>query len=162
MIRRPTLLAVLAAAALGLAACGDDSDDGGGGGSAAQSGELGKAELVKEAGRICDDAEKALKAVQTPKDLSKSGEAQKYFSGITKVTEKLQSDLEAVKPADEVADDWNAFVAEQRKGTELLSKVAKQVQSNDLSAIQQLSELDKISRNVATKAGALGLKGCGE
>lgn len=156
MTKRLAVLLTLCLAAPGLAACGDD--DGGSGGS---GGALAKAELVKEADRICEAAAKELGKVGQPQNIADAAQASEYFGKVTQVTTKLQKDLEGLEPASDVKAQWDAFISEQGKATKLLEDVAAKAKAKDASGLAQLQDLDKIGTSVQQKADALGLDGCG-
>jgi hypothetical protein len=149
----PALVAIVAALTLG--ACG--GDDGGGD-------TLAKADLAKKANEICAKYDKESDGVKQPTNVANANEAAPYFRSIHEIGQKRQDDLTALKPADDVKADYDAFLAVQKKLVDLIDQIATAAEKKDaatgakLLAQAQTGGLDKESTDAANKVGA---KTCG-
>ncbi len=143
--------ALACALALGLAACGGDDDDGGGG-------SLSKADLSKQANTICAKYDKEAEKVKQPTNIANANEAAPYFRSISDIGAKRQDELEALKPADDVKADYDAFIKAQKDLVELVDQIATAAEAKDAQKgaqlLQQAQTLDKPSEDAAKKIGA--------
>jgi hypothetical protein len=144
-----TRLAVpMAAASLGLAACGGSSD------------KLSKDDLAKKANAICAKTEKAGKAIAAPKDITDPAQAAAYFDKVAPLTHKETTDLQALKPADEVKDDWKAFTDAEAKADAVVQGVKTKADKKDPSGLQDLQKITGLSATVSNAAKKVGATGC--
>ncbi len=107
-LRRHTLLAVLAAAALAVAGCGGDSDSTGGDGDTQPT-----ADLVKQADEIClrNDEERP-KAPTIPADAS-AAELKKtvdYFETDLELTRRTRDELAELTPPEGQEERWQTVL----------------------------------------------------
>lgn len=140
---------VLAALALGLAACGDEEQD-----------EQTSAELREAANKICDKYEKRIDEIEEPGNVRNSEQAEAYFGEVAGVVESAELDFSALDPNDELDEEWNAFVRTQREGKDLLTRVAEKATKRDRSYINDLSEIERIDRESDERARRVGASGC--
>jgi hypothetical protein len=140
----------LAALALGLTACGSSSSDSG----------LSKSDLISKANAICKTGTKDGTAIKPPASLNDANVAAAYFDKVQAVIKKETDDLKALKPADDVKGDWNAFIAAQQKGEDLLEKITAKAHAKDASGQQDLAELTPVGKKVNAAATKLGATDC--
>ncbi|HEX6391103.1 MAG TPA: hypothetical protein VFZ89_16705 [Solirubrobacteraceae bacterium] len=146
---------ILLAAALGLAACGGDDDSGG----------LSKTDLATKADAICKEATTAARQLKVPPDFaqpnSNSVALAEYLSKLVPITSKQAADLAALKPADDVKQQWDAFTAKEQELSDYLKKVLTKAQANDPSALTDLQQdVPRLGQEFTTMAGQLGARGC--
>lgn len=147
-VRATTTTTTAALSALALAgavtACGGSSG-------------LSKAELSKQANAICTAEQKAGEAVPAPSNIQDASQAAPYFDKIVPIIVGATTKLAALKPADEIKADWNAFLTQRKSLTTLMQTVQHKADAKDASGLADLStepDLAKKMAAAATKAGA--------
>lgn len=128
MSSRGMIVPLVVTASLGFAACGSDDK------------KLSKSELGKKATTICKAATKEGSKIKTPTNLGDAGAAATYFTELVKLTEKQTSDLEKLKPADDVKDDWNAFIDKQKAANDLLRETRDAAKAKDPSGLEKFQK----------------------
>jgi len=141
---RVIIVPLAVAASLGLAACGGSSDK-----------KLSKSELASKATTICKSATKEGAKIKTPSDISDANAAAAYFTKLVDLTQKQTDDLDKLKPADDVKDDWNAFISKQRAANDLLKKTRDAAKAKDPSG---LTNFQKEGPKVGQEVDAAGKK----
>jgi len=145
------IVPVLLAASLGLAACG--------GGDSESSG-LSRSELAKKADAICAKAETQSKGISPPANFDDATESAAYFDQIAPITHKEAGELAALTPDDDAKDDWEAFVARQKAGDELLQTIKRKADTKDPSGQQDLLKVAPTGKAFTAAAKKIGAKGC--
>lgn len=154
-IPRQLALALLAAGALALPACGGDDEDDGGGGEA-----LTKAQLVSQADAICRDLNQKVDALPEPESVE---DIETFAQDLLDTVEPAVADLKALVPPSEVEADYDRameLLDNQVERTRELQEAGKEgdeakVRSVIASGEKDDAEGDRIARKI-------GLKECGE
>jgi hypothetical protein len=105
---------------------------------------------------------KQLDALPPLTNVNDAKQAAAYFGAAKPIADKQAADLKALKPADDVKADYNAFLAQTDKATKLLSDTYAAAKSKDPARGQQL--LRELSTTISSSdraAAKLGLKVCG-
>jgi hypothetical protein len=137
---------VVAALAVGLAACGSSSDK-----------TLSKSDLVAKANAICSKATEAGKKIAPPTSLDDPAVVAAYFDKVIPLTKKEVKDLNDLKPASDIKDDYDAYLAALGKAETLVEKVQKKAHAKDPSGKTDLQnartgiEIQKTARKVGIK-----------
>jgi hypothetical protein len=145
---RARLTASLAVALVATTAgCGGDGDD-----------RLSQEEFQKEANAICDKYDSKIQALGSP---SSAQEVSGFVDQVIPLLHQGISELRAVKPPEDAADDYDRMLDETEKAVPAARKLADAAENNDTAALQDAlaaaREADQASDEIATK---LGLTGC--
>ena len=147
--------ATIAAMSVGLAACGSSSS------GSSSSDTLSRSALVSKAEAICTKAQTDAKAITPPTDLTDPTVAAAYFDKVAPITQTETDALTALKPADEVKDDYAAFTKAQTDANDLLQTIKKKADAKDASGLDDLKKVAGAGDAVSTAAKKLGAKTCG-
>lgn len=154
-VRMPLTLLALTAT-LGLAACGSDSSS--------SSDTLSEADLAKQADAICKTAATAGGKLTPPSDFgganSDPAAAADYLGKLVPITRKESDDLAALKPADDVKDDYQAFVDKEKQLADFLDGVYAKAKAKDASGIQDLAKAPQLGQEFSAAATKVGATGC--
>src|SRR5689334_15813694 len=93
--------AVVAALGTALAGCGGGSSGGGA---------LSRDQIITQANAICAAEESAGEKIEPPSSIQDAEAAAAYFDQVDPLISSTTNKLAALKPDDEVAADWNAFI----------------------------------------------------
>ena len=148
-------VAVLSA---GLAACGSSSNN-----KSSSSGSgpaLAKGALIAKANAICLATQTAARKVKAPASLQNPTVAAKYLDKIAPITAKETTDLQALKPADEVKADYTAFLAAQNAANSLIQTIKHKADTKDASGLKDLQKAAGTGQKVADTANKLGATTC--
>lgn len=149
--RRRASLLVLALPAVALAACGSSSDS-----------TLSKSDLVAKADKICANYNAKAKKLAQPNDITNAAQAATYFQSAHDLAQQQADEFAALKPADDVKDQWNAYVQANKQGTDYLQQLADAAKAKDATKGQQLlGGYQGLADSINSKADALGAKACG-
>jgi hypothetical protein len=151
--RKTMMGAALAATAVATAACGSSSDKGGDA--------LSRSAIVAKANAICTKAETDAKAVQAPASYRDATVAARYFDQIAPITDTETRALVALKPADDVRDDYAAFTRAQTDANTLLQSIRHKADTRDASGMDDLNRVAPAGDRVSAAATKLGAKTCG-
>jgi hypothetical protein len=105
---------------------------------------------------------KELDALPPPTNLKDAAQAASYFGAAKPIADKQNVELKALKPANDVKADYDAFLAQTDKATKLLSDTYAAAKSKDTARRQAL--LRELSATIGSSdraAARLGLKVCG-
>lgn len=138
----------IATLALGASACGDDK--------------LSKEELGKKADAICKDYENKVEAVNEPANIQDADQAATYLKEVSPIVDEGVAKLKDLKPSDDVKSDWDAFIAKQEEGAQVVSKAKDKADAKDASGLKDLRKLSSISAAAKTSARKAGASGCAE
>ncbi len=141
-----TALASLALAT-GLGACG-------GAGSA-----LSRADLGKQANKICADGQRQQAAVgSAPSDFrTNPAAATAFLDKYVPIIDGVAMKLNALKPAADVKRDWDAFATKFAQATKFVDSARTKARNKDASGIndiKQAAALGTATNDAATKVGA--------
>jgi hypothetical protein len=142
-MRRAGLPVVLLLAVV-LGGCGDDGFD--------------RAALAHRASAICLDYDRQARELGTL-DLSDQVAAHDYFEAAAALASRQQGELEDLVPADDVADEYDAFLEATAKAEDLLSGFAQS--EDDLRGPELQEAIAPISADVDAAARAIGAGDCG-
>lgn len=148
------LLALLAAAVMGVAGCGGDDDEDGG------SGALTKAELVSKADAICGDLNKRIDALPAPDSVE---DVATFSEDALKIFEPAVADLKALEPPDEVEADYDRameLLDDQIDRTKELQQAGEDKDEAKIRSV--IAEGDKADEEGDKLAKKIGLQKCGE
>lgn len=146
----------IAAMSIGVTACGSSDSDSGGSSSA-----LSKSALLTKVDAICTKAQTDAQAVEAPASYADADVAAKYFDQVAPITDTETKALLALKPADEVKDDYAAFTQAQTEANDLLQTIRKKADSKDASGMEDLKKVEPAGQKVSAAAKKLGSKTCG-
>jgi hypothetical protein len=153
--------AVAAALATALAGCGGGSS--GGGDDATSSAPLSRSEIIAKANAICAAEETAGEKI-TPPDSTTIQDAKvaaAYFDQVDPLISETTNKLAALKPDDEVAADWNAFVDLRKEFSATMHTIRTKADNADRSGLQDLQNLstddlaaaaDKVGANTSNES----------
>ena len=149
------IVVALALALLAGAGCGGDGDDGDGGG-------LERTALSRQADAICAKANADTAKLRTPTSFAEPRQAERYFAAAVPLAERQQRELEALEPTGELREDWDAFVAEERKGVVLLRELRDLAKAGDVDRlVPRLGRIQPLDEAISERADALGALQCG-
>lgn len=147
-MRKLRWLAV-AAAALGLAACGGDGEN--------NNSQLSYSDFTREANEICAQADREI----TPISERLTGEAQNDAPIVEQIVDKQESaieDIKNLKPPDELQAEFDQFVDISEQQLEIVKEAESAAKAGDTqryqATLQQLQPLDKDSDQIASRLGA--------
>ncbi len=146
------MISLLVTGATLLAGCGGSdskSDD-----------KLSRSEIVVKADAICKAGEDAVDAFEAPSDFSDAEQAAAYFEKVAPANQKQTDDLAALKPDDKVKADYDALLAKQREGNDLLIVIRDKAKAKDASGLEDLQKFTAVSAEFGTAAKKLGAKTC--
>ena len=147
--RRAAGVLVAATAALALAACGSSSDT------------LSKSDLAAKANAICKTYNDKGRAIAKP-TANDPAQIAAYWTAAAKLVEEQQAKLRALKPADDVKADWNAYLALNDQGIADVPAVIAAANAKDAAAYSAASaKLKALSAKINPAADALGATTCG-
>lgn len=148
----PRVIAVPLAIAVtvGLAACG---------GSDKKSGDkLSKGEIATKATAICKAATEEGDKIDTPSNIADAGAAEAYFTKLVNLTQKQTDGLTALAPADDIKADWDAYLAEQQKATDLLKRTRDAAKNKDISGLTDFQkEAPQIQKDTEAAGSKIGV-----
>ncbi len=148
--RRAAGALTIATAALALAACGSSSSD-----------TLNKSDLAAKANAICKDYNAKSKAVPQA-TANDAAQIAAFYAAQQKIISAQIAKLKALKPADDVKDDWNAYLALNDQGMVQLNAIVAAANASDQAAYETASaKLKAFSPKVDAAADALGANICG-
>jgi hypothetical protein len=147
----------IAAMSIGVTACGSSSDSGG----SSSSDALSKSALLTKVDAICTKAQTDAQAVEAPASYEDPAVAAKYFDQVAPITDTETRALVALKPADEVKDDYAAFTQAQTEANDLLQTIKQKADSKDASGLDDLKKVQPAGEKVSAAAKKLGSKTCG-
>jgi hypothetical protein len=147
----------IAAMSIGMTACGSSSDSGG----SSSSDALSKSALLTKVDAICTKAQTDAQAIEAPASYQDPTVAAKYFDQVAPITDTETKALVALKPADEVKDDYAAFTRAQTEANDLLQTIKQKADSKDASGLDDLKKVQPAGEKVSAAAKKLGSKTCG-
>jgi hypothetical protein len=147
----------IAAMSIGVTACGSSSDSGG----SSSSDALSKSALLTKVDAICTKAQTDAQAIEAPASYQDPTVAAKYFDQVAPITDTETKALVALKPADEVKDDYAAFTRAQTEANDLLQTIKQKADSKDASGLDDLKKVQPAGEKVSAAAKKLGSKTCG-
>jgi hypothetical protein len=154
MNTRTSVAAVLVVTAIGasIAGCGGGSKG------------LSKADLDTKANAICKTGGDKIKAVPAPSttDIQDATKAAAYFDKIVPIAQDATNQLAALKPADDVKADWDAFIIAQKNATALLVSIQHKADVKDRSGLSDLTKYPALDQAVNTAADKVGATGCND
>jgi hypothetical protein len=122
---------------------------------------LSRADLRAKANDICAKYSKEGDALKAPDDIGDPKQAQAFFDKAHDIAKRQQDDLEALTPADEVKDDYQALTKATGKATTLLGDLAQAAQDSDADkGARLLRRLQPDSKAVDEAAKAVGATRC--
>ncbi|MDX6688828.1 MAG: hypothetical protein QOG15_285 [Solirubrobacteraceae bacterium] len=141
---------IVVVVSFGLVACG---------GSDKKSGDtLSKSELATKATTICKAATEKGNKIQTPSNLADANAAAAYFTKLVDLTQKQTDDLKALNPADDIKTDWDAYIAQQQKATDLLKRTRDAAKSKDVSGLTNFqTEAPQIQKDTDAAGAKVGV-----
>ena len=146
--KRAALGCAAAAAMLTAAGCGGDDA-------------LSKKELASEANKICAKYSKEGDKLKAPQNIGDPEQASKFFADAHDIAKRQQDDLEALTPADDVKQDYEAMTAATGKATTLLADLQTAAEDKDAKkGAELLQELEPESKKVDEAANAIGATTC--
>jgi hypothetical protein len=152
MGRRRLAVALAAGLAVAAAGCGGGGDDE----------TLDKAALAKKANAICTKYAKEGRKIEAPKDINDADQAKAYFDKAHDVIQRQQDELEDLKPAAAVKDDYEAMTSAMRKALTLLADLADAAGSKDMAkGSELLQKVQPASDAVDKTVAAVGASACG-
>jgi len=154
MNRRATIVLVLVAACLGLAACGGSDDE------SSDDGKLTRTELAAKADTICKTGEADAEAVEAPASFDDANAAAGYFEKIVPLHQKQTDSLAALEPDDEAKADWDAFMDSQNANQKLLDTILAKAKAKDPTGQQDLAQFTAKSQEFAAAAKKIGSDEC--
>jgi hypothetical protein len=129
------------------AACGGGGND-----------RLSQEEFQRQANAICDKYDSRIQALGTP---SSAQEVSGFVDQVIPLLQQGISELRALKPPEDVEDDYDRMLDETEKAVPAARKLADAAEENDAAALQEAlaaaRKADQASDEIATK---LGLTGC--
>jgi hypothetical protein len=139
------LLAATAAclSSVALIACGG-GDDGGD--------TLSRADLVKQAEKICRDANKEADAVEVPSNIGDPAKAAPYFEKLAAVGRSQHDKLSDLKPPADLKTDYASFLKEEEVVIGIINGLADAAKAKDAKKGAEL--LQQVSANTAYKKAA--------
>jgi hypothetical protein len=147
----------IAAMSIGVTACGNSSDSGG----SSSSDALSKSALLTKVDAICTKAQTDAQAIEAPASYEDPAVAAKYFDQVAPITDTETKALVALKPADEVKDDYAAFTQAQTEANDLLQTIKQKADGKDASGLDDLKKVQPAGEKVSAAAKKLGSKTCG-
>ena len=155
-------VAVAAALALGMGACGgDDDDDGGGGGGATTNAQttpasgdaLSKEEFVAKANEICSDAQEEASKIESPSQ-GNFDELEETLVQSKEIAEAQQSKLEALTPPDELKSQVDELNRLSRENLAKLDETLEAARAKDATKVQEVlqsvdtSRIEELSKEI--------------
>jgi hypothetical protein len=131
-----------------LAACGSSSSG------------LSKSALVSKANTICAAAVTQGSGIQQPTSFQNPTVVAAYLNKIEPITAGATAKLEALKPADSVKSQWEAYLAARRSGLELLKTLQRKANAKDPSGLADLRKVPAMQQHIIAAANALGASEC--
>lgn len=138
----------IAGLALGAGACGDKSD------------KLSKQELGKKADAICAKFKAKVKAVAEPANGADANQAVAYLDKVSPIVDAGVGELKALKPADDVRSAWDAYIAKEEEGGQVIKAASAKAKAKDASGLRDLQKLTAISAAAKSSARQAGATGC--
>ena len=136
---------------LALGACGGGGDE-----------TLSKSELAAKANAICKTYNAKVNAVPHPKSLSDAGQAATYYAAVTKLAVEQQGKLKALKPADDVKADWNAYIDLADQGDETIKAITAAARAQDAAKGGTLiAKINALAPKINAAADKVGATTCG-
>ena len=160
MAVRSPLLALAGTLVVGLAACGEE----GGGGAAPpapQPSGASKQDVVRQADRICQDAQSKATKIKQPKGRDPEA-VQRYIKQVAEVQDEAVSEIKALSPPPEGKAEFDKFVQANEELNESFDGMIEAVDERDRKAFARVNK--KIQENSAkaqSAAQAYGFKTCG-
>ena len=140
-----------ATTAIALGACGSSGGD-----------TLSKSELAAKANAICKTYNAKVNAVPHPKSISDAGQAATYYAAVTKLAVEQQDKLKALKPADAVKADWNAYIALADQGDATIKEITGAARSQDATKGSALiAKINTLAPKINAAADKVGATTCG-
>jgi len=146
-LRTPCALAV-AVPVLALSACGGSDDA-----------TLDKTKLAAKADAICKSTNAKLQKLQQPQTIE---QAATYYDALSKGLDAQEASFKALKPADDVKAQWNAFLAlVAQNGTKVHALVDAAKTKDNAKGKATAAQIQALTPKLNAAADALGAKGCG-
>jgi hypothetical protein len=152
-VANAALAAVLATT---LSGCGGGSSGGDTGGNTA----LSRAEIITKANAICAAEESAGEKIPPPSNIQDAKQAAAYFDQVDPLISSTTEQLAALKPDDEVAADWNAFIDRRKEFTTTIHTIRTKADAADRSGLEDLNNLS--TSDLEAAADKVGAKTCNE
>lgn len=147
---RALISALAIIASLGLVACGGDDKKSGD--------KLSKTEIGTKATAICKAATEKGSKIATPSNLGDPKAAADYFDKLVDLTQKQTDDLNALTPADDIKDDWDAYIVQQQRATDLLKKTRDAAKNKDASGLTDFqTEAPQIQKDTEAAGAKVGV-----
>ena len=149
-MRRSTILAPLAAAALALGACGGD--------------ETSPEEYRTEARQICQEADRATERIRQPTRSTPEAIAD-YFGRRLEPNERAVRRFQELEPPEELQDAHDDAIAANRRGADEVRRVIRQLEAGEdprqvLAGAQ--TNIRRLTREADRAADRLGVPECGD
>ena len=150
MSRQPHVVVFLAflTGAMGLAAAGC-----GGGGD-----RLTREELIEEADATCAEFDRRIEDVQEPESLE---DIEAYLQEIRPIVEEGTDELDALEPPEELADEYDDWIAATRTGVDRFDELEEAAASGDEQRIQEVFQDAGEVEEADRLAQELGFQECG-
>jgi len=143
-------VSLVVAVSVVVAACGGGDD------------KLSKADLAKKANAICKKTGAEGRKIPAPANLAQDPvAAAAYFSKIVPIGQKEVDQLSDLKPADDVKDDWNQFLAREKQAEETLKTIRDKAEAKDQTGLTDIARGTRISKKLDAEAAAVGATSCG-
>jgi hypothetical protein len=160
MFQRSVLGVLAAIAVLGLAACGGGGDNKKATGKPQADGTYKKADLAAAANTICFKTKQAARQVAPLADPNDPAKLAAYLGALLPLQQKQASDLQALKPAPDVASDWNAMLAKEKEILQFFQNILTKAKKKDKSASKDLAQGQKLGPEFAVLAKKVGANVC--
>lgn len=150
MSRQPHVVVFLAflAGAMGLAAagCGGGSDP------------LTREELIEEADATCAEFDRRVEEVEEPESLE---DIEGYLQEIRPIVEEGTDELDALEPPEELADEYDDWIAATRSAVDRFDELEEAAASGDEQRIQEVFQDVGEGEDADRLAQELGFQECG-
>jgi hypothetical protein len=150
MSRQPHVVVFLAflTGAMGLAAagCGGGSD------------RLTREELIEEADATCAEFDRRIEDVQEPESLE---DIEGYLQEIRPIVEEGTDELDALEPPEELADEYDDWIAATRSAVDRFDELEEAAASGDEQRIQEVFQEAGQGEEADRLAQELGFQECG-
>jgi hypothetical protein len=138
----------LAAGALLVPACGGGGDEG-----------LSREEFISRGDAICDEYDQRTEQVEDPESLD---DVERFVEETRTLIRDGVDELKELEPPEELAEDYNAWIAQNEENLGLLDDLEAAAAAGDEAQVQEiLAEAEQAGAQADRLAGEMGFEECG-